>query len=249
MERFELDICSVNAPGCLITLRRHRLDHSWSQVSLSTYNSCRCVLCEANQAVALTLRLLHRGTQHMIIAFPPLISMPASRLSWCQCVIYYSCELQYILYICSSVYVPVTRSFTASTSSAKWRQLFCRLEATTACFSSPSGAWQNTAELISSCLLPFVCPRRCIHAAWRVWSHEQGRSSGGRRGSWQGGLRERGGATDAAWGEETGACRCCSGPLTKQRLTGCQDNHSTLRNGYRIHDAVKCTSTNVILAW
>lgn len=179
MERFELDICSVNAPGCLITLRRHRLDHSWSQVSLSTYNSCRCVLCEANQAVALMLRLLHRGTQHMIIGFPPLISMPASRLSWCQCVIYYSCELQYILYICSSVYVPVTRSFTASTSSAKWRQLFCWLEATTACFSSPSGAWQNTAELISSCLLPFVCPRRCIHAAWRVWSHEQGRSSGG----------------------------------------------------------------------
>lgn len=165
------------------------------------------------------LRLLYCGTQHKLIAFFPLISMPASRLSWCQRVIYYSCELQYILYICTSVYVPMTGSFTASMSPAKWGQLFCRLQATTACFSSPSGAWQNATELISSCLLPLVCPCRCIHAAWRFSSYEQGQSS------------ERGEATDAAWGEDTVACWCCFGPLTRQRLTCCQDNHSTLRNG------------------
>lgn len=122
-------------------------------------------------------------------------------LSRWQYVIYYSCELQYILYISTRVYVSSTGSFTASMSQAKWRQLFCRLHATMACFSSPSGPWENATVLISSCLLPFVCPRCSIHAAWRVLSYEQCRSSGG-AGTLTGvDGQERGEAKDAAWGE------------------------------------------------
>lgn len=154
--------------------------------------------------------------------------MPGSHLSRCQGVIYYSCELQYILYISARVCVPMTGSFTASTSPAKWQQLFCRLQATPACFSSPSGAGESTTVLGSSSLLPFVCPLHSIHAAWRVSSCEKRPILGVGGWGWRGWrwrkkmLRE---------GKETSACRCWFGPLTKPCLTCCQDNCSTLRNG------------------
>lgn len=94
----------------------------------------------------------------------------------------------------------------------------------------------NRADFLLS---PALClsPAAASMQPRRLWSSEQGRSSGGEGG---GGDQkkltgvtagERGEATDAAGGEQTGACRRCFGPLTKRRLTRCQDNHGNLRNG------------------
>lgn len=67
-------------------------------------------LWDANQAVALMLRLLH-GTSQLPFSLSSVCRLHV--LSRCQCAIYYSWELQYILYICSGV----TGSFPAPTSS------------------------------------------------------------------------------------------------------------------------------------
>lgn len=220
MECFKLDICaSVNAPGCWITLRSH------IQILMDAF--CETLTRLQPCCFGCSTRLL----SSKLITFIPLISMRASHLSWCQCVIYYSWNLQYILYMCTRLNVPMTGSSAASTSPAKWQQLYCRAAGNNdLLFIS---IWSMTEHnRVDFLLSPALSLSPMLHpCSLEGLEPRAGSVLRGTRGSWQGWLEERGEPTDAAWVEETGACKCCFGPLTKHCLTCCQDNHSTSRNG------------------
>lgn len=193
---------SVKAPGCLIifwiTAEAEFLCH-FQILGCLNQAAARCRGCSTNLSSA-----------HQSAGFT----------SWCQYLFYYSCELQYIL---SSFCAPVCTSPRPGPSQPPPARLngsnyFTGCRQHGLFISIWSMKEDNRVDFLLSpsfCLSPSLHPCSLEGLEPRAGPVLRGTGGGAE-------------ATDAAGGEETGACR---GPLTKQRQIRCQDNHSTLRNG------------------